>query len=53
MASLTGGKFWRADWNKNWLGAAAQAVRAELATELARLDVRVGPRASQADVFAA
>lgn len=26
MASLTGGKFWRADWNKNWLGAAVQAV---------------------------
>lgn len=26
MASLTGGKFWRADWNKNWLGAAAQAA---------------------------
>ena len=31
----------------------AAAVRAELATELARLDVRVGTRASQADVFAA
>ena len=26
MASLTGGKFWRADWNKNWLGAAAQTA---------------------------
>jgi len=26
MASLTGGKFWRADWNKNWLAASAQAV---------------------------
>ena len=35
------------------LNALAQAVRAELATELARLDVRVGTRASQADVFAA
>ena len=26
MASLTGGKFWRADWNKNWLAATAQAA---------------------------
>ena len=26
MASLTGGKFWRADWNKNWLAAAAQTA---------------------------
>lgn len=26
MASLTGGKFWRADWNKNWLGASAQTA---------------------------
>lgn len=26
MAALSGGKFWRADWNKNWLAAAAQTV---------------------------
>lgn len=26
IASLTGGKFWRSDWNKNWLAAAAQAL---------------------------
>ena len=26
MSSLTGGKFWRADWNKNWLAATAQAA---------------------------
>lgn len=26
MASLTGGKSWRADWNKNWLGASAQTA---------------------------
>lgn len=26
MTSLSGGKFWRADWNKNWLGASAQTA---------------------------
>ena len=26
MTSLTGGKFWRADWNKNWLAASAQTA---------------------------
>ena len=35
------------------LVALAKAVRAELAVELARLDIGVGTRASQADVFAA
>ena len=34
-------------------GDIASAIRTELATELARLDVRVGTRASQADIFAA
>jgi hypothetical protein len=26
MTSLTGGKFWRADWNKNWLAASAMTA---------------------------
>ncbi len=26
MSSLSGGKFWRADWNKNWLAASAQTA---------------------------
>lgn len=26
ISALTGGKYWRADWNKNWLAATAQAV---------------------------
>lgn len=26
ISALTGGKYWRADWNKNWLAASAQAV---------------------------
>ena len=26
IAALSGGKFWRADWNKNWLAATAQTA---------------------------
>lgn len=52
-SSTFGGKLNTASSGGVDLVALAQAVRAELATELARLDVRVGTRASQADVFAA
>lgn len=52
-SSTFGGKLNTASSGGVDLTALAQAVRSELATELARLDVRVGTRASQADVFAA
>ncbi len=52
-SSSMGGKLNTASAGGVDLTALATAVRTELAVELARLDVRVGTRASQADVFAA